>query len=82
MVPPGVVLDGEADVWNGDRPAFSELQPHMVSSRASLPAMVRELPASFAAFDELVVARQDIRGLPFTCRRKLLDELAGTGPPQ
>lgn len=75
-VPPGVVLDGEAVVWNGDRLDFEALQRRMVTSRAALPALVRDLPASFAAFDVLVVAGQDIRGVPFTGRRQLLEELA------
>jgi hypothetical protein len=76
QVPPGVVLDGEAVVWNGDRLDFEALQRRMVSSRAVLLALVHELPASFAAFDVLAVAGQDIRSVPFTGRRQLLEELA------
>jgi ATP-dependent DNA ligase len=76
QVPPGMVLDGEAVIWNGDRLDFEALQRRMVTSRAALPALVRELPAAFAAFDVLAVAGQDIRGVPFTGRRQLLEELA------
>ncbi len=76
QVPPGVVLDGEAVIWNGDRLDFEALQRRMVSSRAALPALVHELPAAFAAFDVLAVAGQDVRGVPFTARRQLLEELA------
>lgn len=76
QVPPGVVLDGESVIWNGDRLDFEALQRRMVSSRAALPALVRELPAAFAAFDVLAVAGQDVRGVPFTGRRQLLEELA------
>ncbi|MEJ1116748.1 ATP-dependent DNA ligase [Paenarthrobacter sp. CCNWLY172] len=76
QVPPGVVLDGEAVIWNGDRLDFEALQRRMVTSRAALPALARELPAAFAAFDVLAVAGQDIRGVPFTGRRQLLEELA------
>ena len=76
QVPPGVVLDGEAVIWNGNRLDFEALQRRMVSSRAALPALVHELPASFAAFDVLAVAGQDIRGVPFSGRRQLLEELA------
>ncbi|UKA52269.1 ATP-dependent DNA ligase (plasmid) [Arthrobacter sp. FW305-123] len=76
QVPPGVVLDGEAVVWNGDRLDFEALQRRMVTSRAALPALVHDLPASFAAFDVLAVAGQDVRGVPFTGRRQLLEELA------
>lgn len=76
QVPPGVVMDGEAVIWNGDRLDFEALQRRMVSSRAALPALVHKLPASFAAFDVLAVAGQDIRGVSFTGRRQLLEELA------
>lgn len=76
QVPPGVVLDGEAVIWNGDRLDFDALQRRMVTSRAALPALVRKLPAAFAAFDVLAVAGQDVRGVPFTGRRQLLEELA------
>lgn len=76
QVPPGVVLDGEAVIWNRDRLDFEALQRRMVSSRAALPALIHKLPASFAAFDVLAVAGQDIRGVPFTGRRQLLEELA------
>ncbi|GLU60955.1 ATP-dependent DNA ligase [Paenarthrobacter ureafaciens] len=76
QVPPGVVLDGEAVIWNGDRLDFEALQRRMVTSKAALPALVQELPASFAAFDVLAVAGQDIRDVPFSGRRKLLEELA------
>lgn len=76
QVPPGVALDGEAIIWNGDRLDFEALQRRMVTSRAALPALVRELPAAYAAFDVLAVAGQDTRSVPFTGRRQLLEELA------
>lgn len=76
QVPPGVVLDGEAVIWNGDTLDFDALQRRMVTSKAALPALVRKLPAAFAAFDVLAVAGQDVRGVPFTGRRQLLEKLA------
>jgi hypothetical protein len=76
QVPPSVVLDGEAVIWNGDRLDFEALQRRMVSSRAVLPGLVHALPAAYAAFDVLAVAGHDIRGVPFTGRRQLLEELA------
>jgi ATP-dependent DNA ligase len=76
QVPPGVVLDGEAVIWNGDRLDFEALQRRMVTSKAALPSLIRELPASFAAFDVLAVAGQDVRNVPLTGRRQLLEELA------
>lgn len=76
QVPPGVVLDGEAVIWNRDRLDFEALQQRMITSRAALPALVKELPAAFAAFDVLAVAGQDVRSVPFAGRRQLLEELA------
>jgi ATP-dependent DNA ligase len=71
-----VVLDGEAVIWNRDRLDFEALQRRMVTSRAALPALVKEFPAAYAAFDVLAVAGQDVRAVPFAGRRQLLEELA------
>lgn len=49
--------------------------------KTQLAALVRELPASFAAFDVLCVAGHDARGLPFQKRRALLEELATVWSP-
>jgi ATP-dependent DNA ligase len=76
-----VVLDGETVIWNRDRLDFDALQQRMVTSRAALPALANELPASFVAFDVLAVAGQDTRGVPFTGRRQLLEELARDWAP-
>lgn len=81
QLPPGVVLDGEAVIWNRDRLDFNALQQRMVTSRAALPALANQMPASFVAFDVLAVAGQDTRGVPFTGRRQLLEELARDWAP-
>lgn len=81
QVPPGCVLDGEAVVWSGDRLDFDALQRRLVESRAGLPALVRERPASFVAFDLLAVAGHDIRETPLSQRRELLEQLAGDWEP-
>lgn len=82
QVPPGCVLDGEAVVWSGDRLDFDALQRRLVASKATLPALVREQPASFVAFDLLAVAGHDIRDTPLEQRRELLEQLAaGWEPP-
>lgn len=76
QIPPGCVVDGEAVVWAGDRLDFDALQRRMTASRKSLPALVREFPASFVAFDVLAVAGRDVRSLQLRDRRALLEELA------
>jgi ATP-dependent DNA ligase len=81
QVPPGCVLDGEAVVWSGDRLDFDALQRRLVASKAGLPAMVREQPASFVAFDLLAVAGHDIRDTPLKQRRELLEQLAAHWEP-
>ncbi|MGO4587008.1 ATP-dependent DNA ligase [Arthrobacter sp. 2RAF6] len=76
QVPPGCVVDGELVLWSGERLDFEGLQLRLVAARAALPALVRDHPASFVAFDVLAVAGRDTRGLPFTDRRALLEELS------
>lgn len=81
QIPPGCVVDGEALIWADDRLDFNSLQQRMTTSRQALVAFVRERPASFAAFDLLAVAGHDIRGVPLSDRRALLEELAVTWAP-
>lgn len=81
QIPAGYVLDGEAVVWSGDRLDFPSLQQRLTTSRRAVGALVREHPASFVAFDVLAVAGHDARGLPFSDRRALLEELAGHWRP-
>jgi ATP-dependent DNA ligase len=76
QVPPGCVIDGEALIWTGDRLDFSSLQQRMTTSKAALPAFIKDRPASFAAFDILAVAGHDTRAIPLRDRRALLEELA------
>lgn len=81
QIPFGCVLDGEAVIWAGDRLDFDALQHRLVASKTALPALVRERPVSFAAFDLLAVAGHDIRDEPFAQRRELLEHLAANWEP-
>ncbi|KIC68722.1 ATP-dependent DNA ligase [Pseudarthrobacter phenanthrenivorans] len=81
QLPPGCVLDGEAVIWTDDQLDFDVLQRRLVTSRAALPGLIQEHPASFAAFDLLAVAGHDIRGLPLAERRELLEQLAADWEP-
>lgn len=81
QIPPGCVVDGEALIWADDRLDFNSLQLRMTTSMQALPAFVRERPASFAAFDLLAVAGHDIRHVPLSDRRGLLEELADKWAP-
>lgn len=81
MIPPGCIIDGEAVVWSKGRLNFEALQRRMPAGRERLPAMVREMPASFIGFDVLGVAGHDARNLPLADRRALLEELATIWSP-
>ena len=81
QVPEGCIIDGEVVIWTNGRLDFDALQRRMVTARTALPALVRELPVSFAAFAVLAVAGQDTRGVPFAGRRALLEELARDWTP-
>lgn len=81
-VPPGCVIDGEAVIWTSGRLDFSALQQRLGAGPKTLPALVRETPANYVAFDVLAVAGHDARDLPLSQRRALLEELAiGWKPP-
>ncbi|WP_248761316.1 ATP-dependent DNA ligase [Pseudarthrobacter sp. SSS035] len=80
-VPPGCVIDGEAVIWTQGRLDFSALQQRLGAGPKTLPGLVRETPASYAAFDVLAVAGYDARDLPLSQRRALLEELASTWEP-
>lgn len=81
QIPSGVVLDGEAVLWSQGRLDFDVLQRRLTTSKAQLASLVRESPASFAAFDLLAVAGRDIRGVPLAGRRELLEALAAHWSP-
>lgn len=81
QIPPGFIVDGEAVIWTKDRLNFEALQQRMTSKKADLYAIVRERPASFAAFDLLQAAGTDMRHLAFRDRRDLLEELASMWEP-
>ncbi|MET4143880.1 ATP-dependent DNA ligase [Arthrobacter sp. UYCo732] len=81
QIPPGCIVDGEAVIWTGGRLDFNALQRRMVTSKAAMEGVARELPASFAAFDVLAVAGHDTRRIPLRDRRTLLEELTGGWSP-
>jgi len=74
-LPDGTVLDGEIAVWRGDRvQPFAELQKRI--GRKTLGAkLLREIPVVLLAYDLLEWEGRDLRVLPQSERRLLLDEL-------
>lgn len=81
QLPDGVIVEGEAVVWSGDRLDFDQLLRRNSSRGQKLQRLVETHPASFVASDVLAVAWQDARSLPFDARRQLLEELAADWAP-
>jgi ATP-dependent DNA ligase len=78
----GTVLDGEVVVWNGARLDFDLLQRRLVTAAARVPALAREHPASFVAFDLLARDGRDLRRRSWDKRRASLEDVAaGWVPP-
>ncbi|MEV0090420.1 ATP-dependent DNA ligase [Streptomyces sp. NPDC050738] len=82
-LPPGVILDGEIVVYRDGRLDFSAVQARAAAGHARGLTLVRDSPASFAAFDVLAHPDHDaIRAAPYSERRALLLKvLDPLGPP-
>lgn len=76
QLPPGVVVDGEAVIWQGGRLDFDALQRRLVTRTSTIARLARQKPAVFVAFDLLAVAGHDLREQPLRTRRALLEALA------
>ncbi|MBW3534941.1 MAG: DNA ligase D [Gemmatimonadetes bacterium] len=79
----GVVMDGEVVVHDdAGLPSFGRLQKRgRLVNRRDIARAALELPASYYAFDLLALEGADLRGLPLTERKALLEEvLPSLGP--
>jgi DNA ligase-1 len=84
-LPDGTVLDGEIVVWRGQEPAtgeggggsvqpFAELQKR-IGRKTLGPKILRDIPVVLLAYDLLEWQQRDLRALPQSQRRALLDSL-------
>ncbi|RAJ76838.1 ATP dependent DNA ligase-like protein [Streptomyces sp. PsTaAH-137] len=80
-LPPNTVLDGEAVIWLDGRIDFGAVRSRASSRGRRLADLVHRHPASYAAFDCLMLAGQDVRGLPYLERRAALLDVLDGGPP-
>jgi ATP-dependent DNA ligase len=81
-LPDRCVVDGEIVVIRGDRLHFESLllRIHPADSRVRL--LAGEIPASFVAFDLLALGDESLMKVPFSERRRRLEEaLADARPP-
>lgn len=81
QLPAGVVIDGEAVIWQDGRLDFSALLSRMGTSASSARRLALQKSASLVAFDLLLVARHDVRDRALAQRRQLLEELSESMTP-
>ena len=77
-----VILDGEVVAFDEHgRPSFERLQSRMhLASDSAVRRRMREIPATYVAFDVLWLEGHSTLALPYRDRRRLLDELELSGP--
>jgi DNA ligase-1 len=82
-LPDGTVLDGEVLAFRDERPMpFSALQQR-IGRQKQVAQLARTVPVVFMTYDILEDRGEDIRALPQTERRRLLEErLAGAASEQ
>ncbi|MFF8656792.1 ATP-dependent DNA ligase [Streptomyces huasconensis] len=81
-LPPDTVLDGEAVIWRDGRIDFGAVRSRASARGRRLTDLLHRYPASYAAFDCLMLAGQDLRPRPYAERRAaLLEALADARPP-
>ncbi|MFJ2745349.1 ATP-dependent DNA ligase [Streptomyces sp. NPDC087440] len=80
---PGVLLDGEAVIYRNGVLDFGAVQQRAAAGAARAAALIRSLPASYAAFDILRdVGGIDVTRRPYRERRaRLVELLTPLGPP-
>jgi bifunctional non-homologous end joining protein LigD len=73
------VLDGEAVVFDADRPSFGRLQ-HRMHVADPPPSLVAQHPTVYVVFDLLVLEGRSLLDLPYRTRRAVLSDLLDDGP--
>jgi DNA ligase-1 len=80
QLPDGIVLDGELVAWrDGAIRPFAELQQRIGRKKVS-PAILKQVPVRFLAYDLLEQNNTDIRPLPLHERRERLEALLREAP--
>ncbi len=75
VIPNGTVIDGEILPWtDGGIGSFNDLQTR-IGRKAVTPALLKKTPVVIRAYDLLEWKGEDLRSLPYTERRNLLEQL-------
>src|SRR3954451_22318676 len=80
--PQQMILDGEIVTFDEQgRPSFERLQSRMhLASESAVRRRMNDIPAAYMIFDLLFLDGHSTMGLPYTDRRKLLEDLKLEGP--
>ena len=82
LLPDRCVVDGEVVIAGPRGLDFDALQNRIHPADSRVRMLAASTPASFVAFDVLVLGGEDLRQQPFRARRAALEEaLAGVAPP-
>jgi ATP-dependent DNA ligase len=81
-LPPDTVLDGELVIWRDGRIDFGAVRSRASARGRRLTDLIQRQPATYAAFDCLMLGGRDLRGRSYLDRRAaLLEVLDPLGPP-
>jgi ATP-dependent DNA ligase len=81
-LPAGCVIDGEIVIASPDGLDFDALQLRLHPAASRAAKLAKETPAAFVGFDLLAIDGRDVRGVPQSGRRALLEQLlAHVAPP-
>jgi ATP-dependent DNA ligase len=80
-VPDRCVIDGEIVIVGPAGLDFDALSQRIHPAASRVKLLSQSMPASFVAFDLLALGDADLRGEPYSARRKALDKALGKSRP-
>lgn len=80
-LPDGTVLDGEILPWQDYKPLPFALLQTRIGRKTLTAKILKDVPVSFMAYDVLEWQGEDVRMLPMTERRALLEKICEQAPP-
>jgi ATP-dependent DNA ligase len=80
-LPARCVVDGEIVIVGAEGLDFELLQLRLHPAASRVAKLAATTPASFVAFDLLALDERDLRGVPLSARRALLEQSLASVPP-